>query len=559
MRIRKAWATAGGAVSQGSAVAMPDVVLNDCNRGRLDQWCRDQGVDNNARLLFLSLPDEHREQVRSMGKVQDARNPSALLCNRIRQVFPGFIQFDMAATEERNELRRNTMVQFPSLPRPRILFVVVRGEPYRVGQRTEHATELASGVFCQNMKLLLSNFIEPLEADGFTPKVFADLRIGDRDGAEAEHALNSVFGRRILEARIQKELFGLDQVSSVISTFDSMQHCMRQRYKNEDVIGAYFVRADMALKRKGFHTWPKEKLCFPWNTTCGGVKECVNDVLFYIPCPLFETLRSSMQRPNIKQNLHWLGEIPELQKHIWSMYPFVHPSNPQICGNPYYEFSCRESAKVNYGKFRHAELEATKDDSPNYAFVKTLTLQAKRLEWNRHVKEVMLMAMIEGVDFIFPVDFQTAWNKRYPDDCVEWFTPHNDLIKSLELVPEVERFKYQRQNAFRWRDPAQFGWKDSPACSICPAVAYHVYARIADNRPFYCCSTCGQVICVMCVTKVPKFSWTCAACLPQTLEIPQGRKIPPWRQCEAQRHEEEAQQGTGASSSTSAPKRLRDH
>ena len=75
-----------------------------------------------------------------------------------------------------------------------------------MGQRTEHATDLASGVFCQNMKLLFSNFIEPLEADGFTTRVFADLRIGDRDGAEAELALRSVFGRRILEARIQKEL-----------------------------------------------------------------------------------------------------------------------------------------------------------------------------------------------------------------------------------------------------------------------------------------------------------------------------------------------------------------
>ena len=66
----------------------------DPQRGRLVAWADSQGVDLRAKLVFLSLPSDTREAVRSLGQLKTSRNPSATLMARIRQLYPSFVELD---------------------------------------------------------------------------------------------------------------------------------------------------------------------------------------------------------------------------------------------------------------------------------------------------------------------------------------------------------------------------------------------------------------------------------------------------------------------------------
>ena len=100
------------------------------------------------------------------------------------------------------------------------------------------------------------------------------------------------------------------------------------------VIGMYVVRTDTELLEDDLSEWPKDKLCFPWRTTCGKYQTPVNDVLFYIPRSAFNDLRDALDEAKSyarsdMRDLHWLGIVPCLKECIWLQYELRHPSNTQ--------------------------------------------------------------------------------------------------------------------------------------------------------------------------------------------------------------------------------------
>ena len=96
----------------------------------------------------------------------------------------------------------------------------------------------------------------------------------------------------------QQHQFRINNVASLISTWDELTHEMRQRDCETDPLGCYLVHADMLLKRKGLADWPKDKLCFPWYTNVhvnGAIERRFNDVIFYVPKQCFQHFRSLLQ------------------------------------------------------------------------------------------------------------------------------------------------------------------------------------------------------------------------------------------------------------------------
>ena len=110
-------------------------------------------------------------------------------------------------------------------------------------------------------------------------------------------------------------------------------HFIRMRALTDKVIGMYVVRTDTELLEDDLSEWPKDKLCFPWRTTCGKDQTPVNDVLFYIPRSAFNDLRVALSD---MRDLHWLGSVPCLQNRIWLQYELKHPSNTEWKNNPIY-------------------------------------------------------------------------------------------------------------------------------------------------------------------------------------------------------------------------------
>ena len=168
----------------------------------------------------------------------------------------------------------------------------------------------------------------------------------------------------------QQHQFRINNLASLISTWDELTHEMRQRDGETDPLGCYLVQADMLLKRKGLADWPKDKLCFPWYTNVhvnGAIERRVNDVIFYVPKQCFQHFRSLLQQAPTEENFHWLNAKPEVRQQIWTMYNVTHASNPAKQGNPLYEFASRPSALIDDGKFRHEDLQK---------------------EYNRHIKEL---------------------------------------------------------------------------------------------------------------------------------------------------------------------------
>ena len=102
---------------------------------------------------------------------------------------------------------------------------------------------------------------------------------------------------------------------------------VRVRKLSETITGTYAVRTDIELLGNDLSEWPKDKLCFPWRTTCDPYAFPVNDMLFYIPRFKFDDLRGalaqaqSFARRDLK-DLHWLGDVPSLREHVWLQCDF---------------------------------------------------------------------------------------------------------------------------------------------------------------------------------------------------------------------------------------------
>ena len=100
----------------------------DPQRGRLAAWADSQGVDLRAKLVFLSLPSDTREAVRSFGQLKTNRNPSATLMARIRQLYPSFVELDGQAQEQWTREAAARMPNYRVELASSVVWLVVRGE-----------------------------------------------------------------------------------------------------------------------------------------------------------------------------------------------------------------------------------------------------------------------------------------------------------------------------------------------------------------------------------------------------------------------------------------------
>ena len=100
----------------------------DPQRGRLAAWADSQGVDLRAKLVFLSLPSDTREVVRSLGQLKTSRNHSATLMARIRQLYPSFVELDGQAQEQWTREAAARMPNYRVELASSVVWLVVRGE-----------------------------------------------------------------------------------------------------------------------------------------------------------------------------------------------------------------------------------------------------------------------------------------------------------------------------------------------------------------------------------------------------------------------------------------------
>ena len=241
----------------------PALGLFDAQRCRLDEWATSQGVDHRSKLLFLSLPPDLREKVRDKGQLHKAGNPSSLLMKRIREVYSGFIKMDALAQEAWLSHAGARFKSYQPQPTKPIIAVAVRGESHREGSCGVHAATVNIEDSANHLESYVQHLIEPLEQEGFQVLCFGDLRSSDTGEEQALDAFQRIFGKRFVDCRVQTELLGFNQVSSVISSWDAIQHQLTLRKQGSAIKGIFYVRADCELKKRGLETWPtKDRLCF---------------------------------------------------------------------------------------------------------------------------------------------------------------------------------------------------------------------------------------------------------------------------------------------------------
>jgi hypothetical protein len=261
----------------------------------------------------MSLDVETREVIRNDGTVRNCPNPSATLMKRIRQRGGGgFVPYRMTNSGSggyrgaRGSGRER--YEYIGKARGKEVVVFLRGEAFRVGGNKEHRPEEPTETLEENVISINTFLVAPLQEQGYSVLVFADI-MGDAARLnEVRNILERVFGASFREARVKMWLSGPNQISSVISSIDMLFHMLQTRGKEHSVLGAYVLRVDTRLLQQGTSDWPLDKLCFPWKTRWMELPRSVNDVLFYIPSALFDKFRDALTRPGALDNLHWLGD-----------------------------------------------------------------------------------------------------------------------------------------------------------------------------------------------------------------------------------------------------------
>ena len=269
---------------------------------------------------MMSLPPQSQEAVIAKGTVltPGVRNSSALLMARIREVDGAWVSLSPVCTVEViNEHSRSDRL-FGGLPPQDSIIVFVRGEGNRKGGRTEHFTIRDFANFEANMASIQHFVVRPI-LDGGNNKVYVmgDVKTFDEEEDEVRSLMKQAFGSAFIDVRAQSCLFGLDQVGSLMSSWDTFRHWCNQRAFLGEVKGVYFLRADVALLSEGLHQWPRDRLCFLWNTFCQKLgPNCVNDIIFYVPSTLFHCFREALSQAKEDHmptgHLHWLSLCPAL-------------------------------------------------------------------------------------------------------------------------------------------------------------------------------------------------------------------------------------------------------
>ena len=242
------------------------------------------GVDEASKRVFLSLSVERRQAIRYGGTVWNCANPSATLMKRIRS---GNAE-GRATTKE--------------------VAILLRGEAFRAGRNKEHRSDRPTETLVTNLASIQTYLVAPLQKQGYDVLIFADIMGDAAREEETRLILEIVFGSAIREARVKQWLSGRDQTSSVVSSVDTLYHMLTMREKKLTVAGAYVLRVDTKLLQLGMSDWPLDKLCFQWKTKWAASERSVNDVLFYVPCSLFDEFRTALETPQAPDNLHWLSE-----------------------------------------------------------------------------------------------------------------------------------------------------------------------------------------------------------------------------------------------------------
>ena len=166
--------------------------------------------------------------------------------------------------------------------------------------------------------------------------------------------MKQAFGSAFIDVRAQSCLFGLDQVGSLMSSWNTFRHWCNQRAFLGEVKGVYFLRADVALLSEGLHQWPRDRLCFLWKTSCQKLApNCVNDIIFYVPSTLFHCFREALSQAkedHMPTDAHRplalavvvssLGRSWQIMcDHVWLEYNFTHPANTSKTANPRYRIT----------------------------------------------------------------------------------------------------------------------------------------------------------------------------------------------------------------------------
>ena len=461
-------------------------------RRRLEKWAQSEGADERSTLIFLSLPSEIRERVRSQGSLKNGRNRSALLMARIRQEFPGFVELDSDAQVKWNEGAASRMRAFAAETLLPMVWLIVRGESHRTGVNHEHGTGGSDAQFRSNMVSYLDHLVTPLEQAGFQVCVAADIRSPDLAEEKTESTFKNVFGKRVRYIRAQPEMLGDSQVASLKGAFDTMRHQLRLRKQFDDILGVYIVRADVQLLMPGLEEWPKDRMCFPWRTLDSRIGGGINDVLFYVPQSLLMMLRAPLENPQWVVNLHWLEQEEAVRQRMWLMMESNHPSNTARNGNPYYRITARQEGPVDEGKFmEHRILQAGHTAAGQRGDRSAGDIQAL---WSRRVQEVMKLWFTteefqrrdnRGPDSMDIGAFKTWWYRAFPGDLVDAFmTRPRHVMRSLNDVS----FIAADQKRVYWRS----GLHAEEECGACQLQRW--------SAPRQVCFQCGQVSCMACMS-----------------------------------------------------------
>lgn len=404
-------------------------------------WILAQNVDPNARSVFLGLPEQAQKAVVAMGDVNGehfrARNPSAMLMSRIRQVHNAWVPLD----DDTLAAKRTKIAD--DIIKPTIC-ISIRGECERKGGRGQHDSIAGLWEFEENMESIRKHVLQPLLEQGiYQVHVRACIKAeGDTD--EIEKIMRAKFGKSFSEARIQKGLFGRDQVGAVISSWDMFVHWKSQRLFLGQVIAVLFLRADVKFKETGTHLWPMtDKLCFLWNTKVGKQNSTVNDIIFSVPEPLFETFRDELA--NLKMpssHLHWLSINKNLQPHVWVEFHIKHPSNTELSANPRYQITGRPESAGTFaelGKFKEAALrqrsdynELLEDFSRKHG-----EHEALHASFAKKVKSLLFQFLVKPDSCELSVhDFKSCWYHLYPEYDLKWYVA-STITKSMERLSFV--------------------------------------------------------------------------------------------------------------------------
>ena len=466
-----------------TAAHVTSEIFEDTRRRALRSWVDQFKVDLKAKLTFLSLPADLREAVRAMGTLT-GHNLSAVLMQRIRQVYKGHVHLDPLAQAEWNAFRP------VHVPKSAIV-IVLRGESHREGNRLEHYTTGSINVFRRNVEAYMEHLILPLETAGHTVLCYADLRCAPLEQGAVAAVLHRILGKRVVESRIQEELLGFDQVSSIKSCWDFIMQAVGKRCQEHQVAGVYLVRADCLLKHNILSTWAsQQKLTFLWRTYSREHGQAVNDITFWIPCTLFKEFRKTLEDAPERVSLHWLSKASLLAPHVALEFEFNHPSSTHRYGNPIYDLTCREVGPSDDGKFREYELQQ------QIGFQDRERHDTTDEEWECMIRHVMntwygtAESQLGGDSEQGPMCmdlslFRTYWYKAYPHKYLPDFMPRSTLLGSLNQCTCVEATR----STLSW-SPSTLYCNVRRPCDHC--------GRTWSCLPRFRCGTCESCFCILC-------------------------------------------------------------